>query len=439
MKQTLKAIYLLLFFILKCSIAFCQDGKYQIVDKETGRGVSYALIKSNDVIVNSDSLGHFILPLNLSFIQISCIGYETKKFQSNELKQIIKLIPISYILNEVSVNPLTFKSINSKFNSNFYDNLVQKPYDANFFYREFTKLDGDYIDFNESFGLYHFEGFSLNSLRNLSASSFISKINQIKSLNIMMDKKMGLHEINWLAAPNNLNKYILEFLMYFGGDLSDRKLSNNYFDGKEHIAEISFKPNPKRLNYLISKQWRRFNFFAGVLASSGTYYVNTDNGKLKRVIFDTHDFNKSARGYNKMDERFKILNLSGEINYIEDENSKTIPSFLGCNITYILKDEPTKKIEKRLEFYFSGFDFKNQSNEDLAKKYNTGILYEFPSRAMRYKAENIFPGEAKYDPVFWAKDLPYPPFYDIKKVKEDLAKQGIDMQKKFAEFNNTYK
>ena len=67
------------------------------------------------------------------------------------------------------------------------------------------------------------------------------------------------------------------------------------------------------------------------------------------------------------------------------------------------------------------------------------MKFYFPTRAGHYKRDFIFSENSIYNEEFWKKELPYPPFYDLEKVKSDLKAQGVDIYKKFKEFNNRYK
>ena len=432
-------LLLITFFILSfpCHDLFAQYKKHQIIDSISKQPVSYANLKNGDFNFSADSLGYFLVADKDALLTITCIGYQTKNIKTAYSNALITLSPVVYTLNEVLVNPIDYRFVQTNFVKDFFKKFEERPYDVDFFYREFTKLKGKYIDFNEGFGLYHFEGFTWSSCTNKHSTRAILKIDEIRSLNTMMNKKNGFHAINWLAAANNINHYIPAFLISFGDDYTNRGLKNLYEDKDETIAEVSFEPN--ELKMLLRRQSTYFNtIYGSVLASSGSFFANAKTGKLYRVVFDVKDFKDSYSTYNKSDLKFKMVSLRGEINYIEDINNKTVPSFLACDIKYFLKENPSEIIEKHLEFYFSKYDFANQTNEALSKKYNAEIKYEFPLRAITYSPSKIFVGKAEYHQEFWDKRLPYPPYFDIKKVESDLKSQGINIYQKFKEFNNTY-
>lgn len=423
-----------LIFVGKVSAQF---NKCVVIDAKTNNPIPYVSIKTNNYFTVTDTVGNFVLPDSISQITASCVGYQTLATKVDKKVSIISLKQSIYELNEVLVKPLTYRDFYlCSFAPVIEINLEQNPFDANFFYREFTKINNKYIDFNEAFGLYHFEG--MGNYSNVKSSSFIIKIDNVRSLNVLNDKKQGLHQINWLAAANNLSKYlILNYVGFY--DCFDTDIEKVY---KQHdltnLVEVSFKPKTNKINYLISKQSRRRNIYAGAIGSEGKVYIDNESFKLKKFIFSCNNFNDAIRGYNPADKRFHIKNINGELNFTEDKNNKTVPLFLGCNVSYSLDDNPNEIIEKRLEFYFSNFDLSQQKTDELEKKYKTKIVDDFPIRACYYSRDYIFTKAFPYNEEFWKKELPYPKFYDIEKVRNDLKSQGIDMEKKFKEFTNKY-
>lgn len=431
-------IYSTIFCLITFCNCFAQNYKHQIVNKDN-EGIGYATISTDNYFSITDVQGYFLIPESVKSIKVSCVGYLTKNFNINSTTKTLELEPTIYLLNEVRVQPIDFKTLHNRFLNKFDENIEDKPYDSRFFYREFTTLNGIYIDFNEGYGKYHFEGFSFSRIGNIHNTSSIFTLDQVRSLNILQDKKLGLHEVNWLSAANNVSNNLLVYLSSFVGDLTNRKIENIIEANEEQIIEVSIEPNPDKLVNLISRQWRRGIFYAGILASSSHFFFNETNGKLQKIEFSTDNFNKSLKGYNSMDDKFKVIKISGVINFINDKNDKTIPAFIGCKVSYVVKDNPNQIINKSLEFYFTDFDFEKQTNLDLERKYESKISGLFPTRAIYYDASKIYPGKAIYDADFWSKEISYPQFYDIIKVKKDLENQGVSMNEKFLEFNNNYK
>lgn len=425
--------------IISSSIFLIQNGllaqkkKIQVINSLTLAPVPYASIKSNNYFSVADTNGNFNLPDSIRTLSISSVGYKTKTFIL--INNTIELEPANYVMNDVLVKPLIFEEFYTLFQNKNFENLEQNPFDAKFFYREFTKIKNKYIDFNEAFGLYHFEG--MGNYRNVNANNLIHDIYEVRSLNTLLDRKLGLHQVNWLAAANNLSKYlILNFTGFYSAfDWKiDRLIDND-------LVEISFKPKPSGLSLLKSRQSRRGDIHAAALGAEGKVYIDNESLQLKKFTFLTKNFRNDVRSYRKEENgKFNMIQTSGELTFTENESGKTVPLFLGCNISYTLKEKPNELIEKRLEFYFSDFNLKNQTTADLEKKYRSKIVYEFPTRAQISNDDNaIFSGAAPYDEQFWKQELPYPKFYDIEKVVSDLKKQGIDMYKKFKEFTNKYK
>jgi hypothetical protein len=436
MIKKIALVYWVITLVIYSGNILAQSKSYKIIDAQSKDPVPYVTIKSGNFLSVSDTSGTFMLPDSVSKITVSCVGYQTKTFVIDQLVRLLSLNPASYNLNEVLVKPLEFRDFKHKHAAAHPLNIEQNPFDANFFYREFTKINKRYIDFNEAFGLYHFEG--LGNYSNVNSNRAIFKTDHVRSLNIAIDKKLGLHQVNWLVAANNISKYLqLNFMGFY--DSFDWKIDKIMNNGKNDLVEILYTPKPNKINYLKSKQWLRRDFYASIIGSNGKVYIDDETLKLQKFIFNAEHFNKTLKGYNAEDEKFKILSISGELTFTTNENNKTVPAFLGCNVSYILKNKPEQIIEKRLEFYFSNYNLNNQSTKELEVKYGTEIKYEFPTRAGQYHAEFIFSENSIYNEDFWKKELPYPPFYDLEKVKSDLKAQGVDIYKKFKEFNNRYK
>ena len=436
MIKKIALVYWVITLVIYSGNILAQSKSYKIIDAQSKDPIPYVTIKSGNFLSVSDTSGTFMLPDSVSKITVSCVGYQTKTFVIDQLVKLLSLNSASYNLNEVLVKPLEVRDFKNRHAAAYQLNYEQNPFDANFFYREFTKINKQYIDFNEAFGLYHFEG--LGNYSNVNSNNLIFKTDHVRSLNIAIDKKLGLHQVNWLAAANNISKYLLFNFMGFYHDF-DWKIDKIMNDGNNDLVEIIYTPKPNRIKNLKSWQWRRMDIYAGIIGSKGKVYIDDETLKLQKFIFNAEHFNKTLKGYNAEDEKFKILSISGELTFTTNENNKTVPAFLGCNVSYILKNKPEQIIEKRLEFYFSNYNLNKQDTKDLEVKYNSKIEFEFPTRAMHYKRDFIFSENAIYNEDFWKKELPYPPFYDLEKVKSDLKAQGVDIYKKFKEFDNRYK
>lgn len=214
MIKKIALVYWVITLVIYSGSILAQSKSYKIIDAQSKNPIPYVTIKSGNFLSASDTSGTFMLPDSVSKITVSCVGYQTKTFVIDQMVRSLSLNSASYNLNEVLVKPLEFRD----FFSNKYApvhrlDIEQNPFDANFFYREFTKINNRYVDFNEAFGLYHFEG--LGNYDNVNSNNFIFKTNNVRSLNILIDKKIGLHQVNWLAAANNISKYLLFNFMSF--------------------------------------------------------------------------------------------------------------------------------------------------------------------------------------------------------------------------------
>ena len=139
-----------IFFLMFSSTAFCQQLlEGSIVDKETGKPVPFASvgIVGTSKGTSSNLNGQFSISVSEPvLLQITCIGYESRKVYSIEGISHIELRPMAITLDNIVIfdKPINAKKIVKKAFANIPKNYTNQPFLQNFFYRHYCKDDGAY-------------------------------------------------------------------------------------------------------------------------------------------------------------------------------------------------------------------------------------------------------------------------------------------------------
>ncbi len=140
-------IRLVIFFLMLSSSTFGQQIlEATILDKETGEPVPFASIgivgTSKGTSSNFD--GQFSISISEPvLLQVTSIGYESKKIYSIDVTKVIELKPVITELDAVVVlsNPPNAKKILQKAFKKISENYNDKPFMQKFFYRHYCKDD----------------------------------------------------------------------------------------------------------------------------------------------------------------------------------------------------------------------------------------------------------------------------------------------------------
>src|SRR5674476_1015550 len=102
-----KRIGLTVWLLMAISMAFSQEGiKGKIIDAATNQSLQGATIKDlqNQTNIISDQNGNFLLPGKTDSIEISSIGYHSRKLAVTNREMVIFLTPSFSNLNEIIVS-----------------------------------------------------------------------------------------------------------------------------------------------------------------------------------------------------------------------------------------------------------------------------------------------------------------------------------------------
>ena len=150
----MKKIYLL-FFCLTSFLTNAQNGIFQgkIIDKTTNESIPFANIialqTTQGVISNEDGVFKFYIPTNVKTIEISSMGYQSKKFDVTTIDSTFQTISLNVdeiALEEVFVTNKPVSSILASVISNS-KSALDKSVKLETYYREFVKINNKYSKF----------------------------------------------------------------------------------------------------------------------------------------------------------------------------------------------------------------------------------------------------------------------------------------------------
>ena len=150
----MKKIYLL-FFSLISLLTNAQTGIFQgkIIDKATNESIPFANIialqTTQGVISNEDGVFKFYIPTNVKTIEISSMGYQSKKFDVAAIDSTFQTISLNVdeiALEEVFVTNKPVSSILASVISNS-KSALDKSVKLETYYREFVKINNKYSKF----------------------------------------------------------------------------------------------------------------------------------------------------------------------------------------------------------------------------------------------------------------------------------------------------
>lgn len=438
--------YVALFLFITCSLnANAQPKVIGVIrDLESNEPVAFATINFKGNSFSADEKGNFLIDIDVPLkktdsIRVSCVGYVTKilaLFENRKNDSLaVKLSKAIYVLEEVKVglhnseqNIVDVNKFIENFANSFAKNFGTLPYDCKLLYREFSLQDNLYVDFVEAYGLKHFEGVSRKIYGTKLDVFTLCKFDQIRGVNsrLLTSANAGYHPIFWQIAADYMEQNLYRYILLNRTNGIEFKLVEIIDNGNQKVYAISFSPNKKGWGF----SYTPYDFIKG---SSGLIYINSADYSIVKVSFNHLNINKKIR---LKASRYKneLLGLSGNINYTISDG-KSVPSYI--DFTSFFKDLGTnKEISKKMQYFFSDFNFENQDTKALAERYKTTITKEFPYRGMTLADGYKFYGNPIFNPSFWQKFNTYPNFWDFDKVRSDFKKQNLVLEDELKKFTN---
>lgn len=348
----------------------------KIADEKTGLPIEAANVYSNTTnegtVTNNE--GIFIFKLNhvisSDSLIISNVGYKSMRLSikniTNKPNELFKLIPISYVLKEVSIKPLPeAKEIINLAKENLDKNYIQNPFLADCYFSEFIKEDGNYVRAMEL------------ALQQYNKGPFPNPIIPIpfQQIKIVQKRKSANHTV---LADSPLNHcFSLNYLLVTG-NLRNYLSIKNYKFTLDSIAILG-----NESVYIIT----------GVNETEHvTYYITQEGFKVIQLKFK---WNQIMPKYRLGDSYFSIHRTEGKL--VFKETDKILYPFYTSNIleiNYYQNKSDTAIWHKQVissELLYNNIITENV--KEIAKNERLQLL-NYP---------NIYELTIPYDERFWDK------------------------------------
>lgn len=357
----MRFFYFIIFFALcSWSKSLAQEKNvllFRIVNIESKKPIPYATIKftknKNGTIANI--LGDFRIPIRYQkdseILNISCIGYYTKKVElnilSNKQYHIIYLYPKTEELSEVVLNAkkkkqLSTRQIVKKSIENIKFNYPIEPFSYIAYYRDYQFVDDQYINLNEGIIEVFDQGFKSHKISDslnrtalysyklntdfkqdsLISNSIYNDSKQIK------DGKMGTgigNELTLLNIHNPIRNYntgSFSFVYIFESNF----IKNHNFKNKG----VVFLDDEElyKIEFLAKKDITGYNYKA-----NGSIYIAKSD-------FSIHQFE-----YNLYSNSPRKLIFTLDVEYNRRENGKMHLNYITFNNNFFITQNNALKVE----------------------------------------------------------------------------------------------
>jgi len=376
------------YFFLSVLIVFsinlyCQNTTIKGIIKDLNSNLpipyAYVFIKGTSfgTISNSDGRYVFYLPKTPArdSIVVSCIGYSTKSFSLESIKDSIfdislRIAPI--LLQEVKVSPLNIKSILEKALKNISENYPTKPSILKGVFHQSLKQDDLYVRLVDA----------AIEIYNPTYKSNRKESNQIKLLNARASFDNSIIGSQIPYQPSIVldllffNEPIGAFIKAFDSFKFNISGIIRYEDSELYVVEFDYLKSNKK-----------------VLSTKGTIYIDKTTQAVVsfRLVQGKHFESTLSYMFNEKPVNATMIfeSAEGRIDYIKF-NSKWILNYIGIKDNFIIKYDDTPKLYK-MEFFHELFI--NECQLDGVKKFNENELIN-PNK-------DLYKQIGKYDNSIW--------------------------------------
>ncbi len=292
-----------------------KDQILKVINSRTNEVVSYAnIIYGNEgTITNEDGLCK--IKGQQKEVIISAIGYkmDTIKLTGKNEIEIIRLHPVNYSLPLVEVKAKGFSAekIVEAAITKLKDNYLQKPYNANLFYRHssLNKQDSLVYQSESILKFYDSKGYRKRGWRNVASSRY-AKLEQARITVGKQEKKMELQELGkifvfWSHEPIVTNDKPLS------------KNSINAYDYKLVGVKKFMGKDVFDIEFVCTKLKSRFAGLSSLKYMKGRIYINKEDYAIIRYeheyLMDYEFSGKHPKKRGNLNERTIINSLRIEI------------------------------------------------------------------------------------------------------------------------------
>ncbi len=397
----------LLFFIIPFSFAQNNDFVIGLVlNQKTQEPIPFATIylKGDNFGITSNENGTFKLPVNNFALKntliIRCIGYKTIELPLKEVPLNIltafKLNEETYSLDEILIKEKKLKSPSPKeivrtAIDNILNNYPSKPHLLKGYYRDYIKIDDQYLNMYESLLEIEDLGFGKSDYETSKIKKTYGRINDefpFDSLKMLdySDRRTkripsgemgfkGGNELSILRLSDpvrNHERNNFDFINYLKTDFLD----NHYFKIKDIIREnnkyyyvIQFKYSKKRSADLEVGSRAHVGVYNQAYypetRADGLIYVGRDSYTIKKLIYTLYLKDRKLgelKGW-ELNLEYGDFNNKAYLNYISYNNVFEIADY-SDSLYFYLKNVHVNIQEKRISLEFNN-NLKAEIENDL--------------------------------------------------------------------------
>ncbi|KAB2869960.1 MAG: carboxypeptidase-like regulatory domain-containing protein [Bacteroidales bacterium] len=417
-----KNFLLFVLLLLTCSLlSIAQQQEYfrgQIFDSKTLQPIPFATVTSSDknfgVITNEN--GSFVLPktsidTNLNIL-IRCVGYEHKTIKISEFNSyevnVFHINPKEYLIEEVKVSGKRLEGKSPKEIVSIAVNCIEKNYPQNPFllsgyYRDYLKINTNYINLFEAIVDLEDKGFNTNDIDNTKIrmnyggfnNSFTIDFTKVvdygknKVIPYGSTKYTGGNEFFFLLQHNPIRNYkekSFDFINEIQYDfLANHKFKNlgiEYIDDSPcYKIEIKYvKPGTDELKWVNERTIKGDKNFMSYKAK-GYIYIQAETYKIFRLNYQVYNSGKSSDvKLWELNMEYRDHNGLPYLNYISFNNLVEMPEWDDKGYFY-LKSTEVDKQNKTLNLIFN-----NKVNPNSVSKFKN---YRLEYDGNRLKIDNI--------------------------------------------------
>ena len=377
-----KYLVLLIFIFSIQGVSAQQRVFGRIVDIESGMPVQGAYIKAIKSNSNSVSDGNGIFNIiitgdNFDTLVIDALGYKQILITD---KILVKLIPSSFLLPEITVRTMT--NWNEFWSKISIQTNNPMPAESEVVKKVDFRINGSYLTTSQFRALSHFEGLSLEGLRNYlrgrlfwyvvqsgSATDTTSIINYDGLLNSVLFTDLDLGIFLYLLAIDTspkgakfgIGRNVLMGITNFG---SDSVYIIDFYPVDDSVRENTIKFN------------RASSKFYSLFSAEKRFYIRKSDFKILRI-----DFKQNSKDPEPVvkENILSIKEISGSIGF-QYFNGNIHPAYIYQFYAYV--DKNGNDIERRDSSYFSNVQNIKLTERDLKSKYQISSIYRnFPIRS----------------------------------------------------------
>tara|TARA_R110000868_G_scaffold103953_3_gene285981 strand:- start:1124 stop:2599 length:1476 start_codon:yes stop_codon:yes gene_type:complete len=371
----MKHVLILISFFVISVASFSQQITGQLIDKNTGKAIQYATIKTgkySGVISNEE--GYFTInneDYKTKTITISCLGYQEKTISVADIEALNFIIPLEEAINQLNEVYISNKvqnadSIIARVRAKIPENYTHELNAYNIFHRSTESVDFKSLEFE-------IEKASDVKKRQIDAAN-----DELNALSKKISESDMIQFTDFKGELYNLNKDSSKLAVNKATKLMDFK---NDFS----VDDIQEKAKKIMLRYLDTT--KTYKLKTGIFKIEDSLSLkNEDFKEDKNNEFEISHLNKQTRGLLKRGQFFKNSFLNKLLNPDYYDYTFEDVTYNNSELTYIISFEPRKSKAKFSGKLYISYDtyavtrvnynyYKNRHGEKVNLKLILGVKY----------------------------------------------------------------